>query len=463
MIQQGAPNRVVSTYFAPAVQISTLGPLSSRPTTGTALPDDVLGDIVHAEVTRVCSGACQYSVTFNNWQTSTAVDRASQGAAGSPQPTASQLSNSGRTSWPRYKYNDFGILAFGQRLRLDMRYWPDVASTTQMSTPARQAQSWTPMVSGPVTDMRFEFTAAGGAQLTISGEDDLSALKDHYGTRKEFPSVPERQIVREVLRLAGYPLTDIATPQVAWPGFADDGGDGIVESILDGQSYLEFLQKLADKFDFEVFLEFADLTKANSALELHIEPSRSRVDPNQSGSDVFVLQRDLNLLDFAPTIRVVDQPSLAAVKGRHRDRNNPTKVTGSADPSILSDELHPDDSDGSPQALTAGPLVREFYFPNRNHNPASAPNESNIDPQRAKAMAEAMLRRKARQCFTIEGATLGLPRLRPGAYVQITGMRPPFDGFFYVTKTVHSFGADGLRTKFSARRPGMPLPPYGES
>ena len=77
-------------------------------------------------------------------------------------------------------------------------------------------------------------------------------------------------------------------------------------------------------------------------------------------------------------------------------------------------------------------------------------------------LAEAQFRRKAREFFTIDGTTLGIPRLRPGNYVQITGMRPPFDGFFYVTKTVHTYGADGLRTKFSARRPGMVLPPYGE-
>jgi hypothetical protein len=42
-------------------------------------------------------------------------------------------------------------------------------------------------------------------------------------------------------------------------------------------------------------------------------------------------------------------------------------------------------------------------------------------------------------------------------------MRPPFDGFYYVTKTTHTYGADGMRTKFSARRPGMVLPPYQES
>ena len=461
MFQPSTPNRVVTTFFAPGVQISRLGALSSQPTKGVPLPDGVLGDIVHTEVTRVCSGASQYSVTFNNWYTDTAVDRVSEEAAGTPMPSTSQLSNDGQPRWPRFKYNDFGIIAFGQRLRVDMRYWPDVTSAAQLSTPTAGAQTWVPMVCGPVTDMRFEFSSSG-AQLTVSGEDDLSQLKDHYTTRKEFPNVPERQIVREVLRLAEYPLTDIAVPQVAWPPFADDGGDGIVKSIAQGQSYLDFLQKLADRFDFEVFLEFADLTNANSALQLHVEPSRARVDPDKSTGHVFVLQRDRNLIEFSPSIRVVDQPSEATVTGRDRHRNNPNKVRGIAHPCILADELHPDLSNGPPCPLIPGPLVRAHYFRNRIANPLDDPNATNIDQPRADAMAEGMLRRKAREFFTIEGATIGLPRLRPGNYLQITGMRPPFDGFFYVTKTVHSYGADGLRTKFSARRPGMPLPPYRE-
>jgi hypothetical protein len=461
MTQMQTSNRAVSTFFVPAIQVSALDAMSAGAQPGTPLPADVHADIIQAQVTRVCNGASQYSITLNNWYTTTARDRASGGASG-PQPGARELSGLSQPRWPRFKYNDFGLIAFGQRLRIDMRYWPNLPTDTQFTTPATQSQSWVPMVSGPVTDMQFEFSTSAGSRVIISGEDDLSQLKDRNANRKEFPKVPERQIVREVLKLATYPLTDIAVSQIPWPPFADDNGQGIVESILDGQSYLEFIQKLADRLDFEVFIEFSDLKTPGSPLKFHFEPARSRVKPDDSTGDVFILQRDRNLIEFSPSIRVVDQPSQGEVKGRHRDRNNPTKVTGAADPSILMDELHPDSSDGPPKALTPGPLVRAAFFPNRKDNPLSSPNESNIDPDRARVLAEAQFRRKAREFFTIEGTTLGLPRLRPGNHVQITGMRPPFDGFFYVTKTIHTYGPDGLRTKFSARRPGMVLPPYGE-
>lgn len=462
MSQPSAPNRVNGTYFVPDVQVSTLGALSTGAQNGTALDDDVLGDIIQAEVTRVCSGASQYSITFNNWYTSTASDRNTRSGSGVSTPGARELSGLSQPLWPRFKYNDFNLLAFGQRLRVDMRYFPDPPSDGQISKPVAQAHAWVPMVCGPVTDMRFDFTTASGARVTVSGEDDLSQLKDRQPTRKEFQKASEMEIARQVLALANYPLKSVAGSQVPRPVFTEDDAQGIVESIQEGQSYLEFLQKLADRLDFEVFVEFSDLAKANSPLEIHFEPARSRVKPDASKGDVFVLQRDRNLIEFSPSIKVVDQPSLAEVKGRHRDRANPSKVTGTAVPSVLSDELHPDDSTGALQPLVPGPLVRAKYFPNRTDNPWKSPNETNLDPARAKVLAEAKLRRKAREFFTIEGTTLGLPRLRPGNHVQITGMRPPFDGFYYVTKTVHTYGADGLRVKLSARRPGMVLPPYGQ-
>ena len=247
------------------------------------------------------------------------------------------------------------------------------------------------------------------------------------------------------------------------PPFATGGAPGITETLGDSQSYLDFVQKIADRIDCEIFLEFSDLTVAASMLQLHFEPTRSRMTPDKSAGDVFVLNHDKNIIEFSPSIKVVDQPSTGVVQGRNRDRNNPGQITGNAHPSKLIDELHAYAATGTPQALTSGPDVRGHFFPNRTDNPMKSANESNLDQARADTLAEAKFRRKAREFFTIDGTTIGLPRLRPGNFILITGMRPPFDGYYYVTKTVHTYGADGMRTKFSARRPGMVLPPYQES
>ncbi len=318
--------------------------------------------------------------------------------------------------------------------------------------------------------MSFSFSPGEGARVTISGEDDLSRLKDKVKGRTEYDNLSERRIVEKVLTDAKYGLKTIATSLLEWPHFAET--DGVDESLSDGQSFLDFLQKLAGRLDFEVFIEFANLDKPAAGVEFHFEPARSAQPPleptraqkatSPHGNDqdvpsnVFLLQRERDLLDFKPTIKVIDQYSKVVVKGRHRDRQRPDRVTQPADPEVVKNELHgnPDDPE-----LKPGPTIREKYFPDRP-NEYTLSNQTNIDDERAKQMAIAELRKKAREFMTVDGTTIGLPRLRPGLYVEIRGFRPPFDGFYYVTKTVHTFGSDGLRTKFSARRPGMPVPPY---
>ena len=172
-----------------------------------------------------------------------------------------------------------------------------------------------------------------------------------------------------------------------------------------------------------------------------------------------MLRREVNLLEFNPTIKVVEQYSSVELAGKHRDRLKPVPVREQVAFDILNDELHIDPAQDRP--LASGPEVRGVFFRGRPPNEYSE-TATNIDPARARWRAESALRKKAREFMTIEGTTLGLPRLRPGNHVEIRGVRPPFDGFFYVSKTVHSFGADGFRTRFTACRPGMPLPPYGE-
>jgi phage protein D len=155
---------------------------------------------------------------------------------------------------------------------------------------------------------------------------------------------------------------------------------------------------------------------------------------------------------------VLDQCTCVVVRGRHRVRTRPQQVNGVATPEVLDDELHRDQARGDPP-LVPGPEIRRRIY---GDNPCIPNNVTNIDTERAQVMAEAQLRKQAREFLTIEGLTIGLPRLRPGFHGEIKGMRPPFDGFYYIIKTIHTYGPDGLRTRFTGRRPGMPVPPYGE-
>lgn len=428
-----SPSAPTTAFFRPDFRVLKLDrTLAAGPEAGAVIPG-IVGDLVQAEVTRVNTGACQYSVTLNNWDT-----------------VLPDQQHPPR-DWPRYRYNDFSALGFGDRLRIDMRYWPDPQSGGDPVT--RAAQAWVPMVAGPITDMRFSF-GSGGAQVVISGEDDLSRLKDKTEGKAEFSKVGEKGMVEQALARAGYPLA-LAAPLVEWPAFT--GSAGPAESIQGGQSYLEFLQKLADKLDFEVFVEFASLTIPNDgpvAQEFHFEPARSGAGPDKQPDRTFVLEWNKNLIEFAPKVSVVDQYTGVVVKGRHRDRNQPKRVEERAGREEIAAELHTDAGDAP---LLTGPEVREAFFPNRP-NTQEAPNQPNLDAQRAAAQAAATIRKKARELVTVDVTTVGLPHLRPGAHFRVEKIGPPFDGYYYATKVVYTIGADGFRTKATGRRPGMPRP-----
>jgi phage protein D len=126
-----------------------------------------------------------------------------------------------------------------------------------------------------------------------------------------------------------------------------------------------------------------------------------------------------------------------------------------ADPEPVADELHIDTARND-EPLTSGPEWRRRKF---GLNPHTEINQRSIDAERAQVMADALYRKRAREFLKIDTVTIGLPRLRAGKHVEYRGMRPPFDGFYYVEKSEHTYGDDGLRTHFTARRPGMPFRP----
>jgi len=456
-VPSAAPDRPGMSFYAPEVRVSKLAAsLQASAEPGTVLPRGVLGDLMHAEVTRVNSGLSQYTLTFNNAFLSTAQDRQQRFddlGAGNPREL---LGAKDLPAWPRFKYNDFAQLCFGDRLRVDMRYMPEPGSTSL--DPDATGAGWTPMVAGPITDIRFSFASGQGAQITVSGEDDLSRLKDKHRGRVPMNRRAEVSIVRQVLEKVQYPLK-IANPLVKYPDFVLDDTQGIDEALADGQSPFDLIQKLADRLDFEVFLDFGQPSASVPVppLEFHFEPYRGRAKPNEHLRSAYRIDRERNLLEFSPSIKVVDQYSRVLVKGRHRDPLLATEVKGEASHQILSDELHIDTSVDGP--LTSGPELREKWFGGQP-NWTSLPNQTNLDEVRADWAARTAIRKRARQLFAIEVQCVGGPRIRPGNHVEIRGMRPPFDGFYYVTRTVHTLGTDGYRTRITATRPGMPAPPY---
>jgi hypothetical protein len=451
------------TYFVPGVRVLRLSPMPhAGPDIEAVELVELRQDLISVTVTRPCTGAAQYCITLNNWFDSLPRDR--QTGVGPRE----EITANGVPAWPRFKYNDFKVLDFGMRLRIDMRYFPD-DDKTLVSRSDQQAQRFVPMISGPISDMRFTFSDRDGARLEVCGEDDLCMLKNKNPHKQDYWGRCEKEIVDDVLRRANFPIP-LAKPKVPWPTFTESTAKALAEAHFEGQSYLEYLMKFAERWDFELFIEYVDLDKPDSGIELHFEPCRCRTPPDRTFRDVYQIERGKNLIEFQPMLRVVDQWTSVTFCGHDHHWQNPAQITATspanpnpllpfpapaASPDPVADELHIDKARGD-EPLVSGPEWRRRKF---GLNPHTEINQRGIDKERAQVMADALYRKRAREFLKVKTTTIGLPRLRAGKYVEYCGMRPPFDGFYYVELSEHTYGDDGLRTNFTARRPGMPFRP----
>ena len=220
----------------------------------------------------------------------------------------------------------------------------------------------------------------------------------------------------------------------SYPPFATDDSQGLQEALQAGQSYLEFIQKLADRLDFEVFLEFADLDtrrRRSSSTSSRVAAARSRTRSCARSSDSIA---SATCSSSHPTIKVVDQYSEVEVRGRHRDPLlAAARSRGAATHTILDDELHPTRARRRPSAVGTRGAGSKFF--QGRENKFTIPNQSNLDDVRARLGREGGDPQEGARAVHDRGdARSAMPRLRPGHHVEIRGMRPPFDGFFYVTQ-----------------------------
>jgi hypothetical protein len=441
------------SYFVPGVRIMKLGKLRAGREEGIELTE-AQPDILSVEVTQVHHGSGHYCIRLSNWFDTLPADRKEiQGPR-----MANEVLIGNIPAFPRFKYDDFSIFQFGDRLRIDMRYWPD--PPPDADPVAASSQCFVPMISGPISDIRFFFTEKEGNYVEVCGEDDLCPLKNKNPDKKDYWGVPEQDILADTVKRAKYPLP-IQFGPTGLPKFTEQAAKALAEAHFEGTSYLDYLMKFADRMDCEVFLEFATLDDPGSGVALHFERARSRLPLDRTIRNIYAVERGKNLHEFKPDLKVVDQWTTTTVVGRDHVSSSPRTVQatvappGGADP--LDDELHRDPQLDPP--LVSGPEWRRRLF---GDNPQTDINQRGLDTERAAVMADARYRQHARLFLHAQIDTLGLPRLRPGRHVEVRGMRPPFDGFYYVEQAIHSYGQSGLRTHMDARRPGAPFPPYGE-
>lgn len=109
-----------------------------------------------------------------------------------------------------------------------------------------------------------------------------------------------------------------------------------------------------------------------------------------------------------------------------------------------------DDVELLPDALGPGGLARlkaAAPKPAETIKPDGVTTRAN-----AEKAATAYLREAARRLITGSGSSIGLPELRAGRTVALSGLGARFNGVYRLTRTTHTIGGSGYTTSFEARK-----------
>jgi phage protein D len=72
--------------------------------------------------------------------------------------------------------------------------------------------------------------------------------------------------------------------------------------------------------------------------------------------------------------------------------------------------------------------------------------------QEADQLAQAIYNEHLLDFITGTGSAIGLPQLRAGTVLELTGLGPRFSGLYYLSQTTHSLNDSGYQTRFSVKR-----------
>lgn len=360
----------------------------------------VNSDLVSVRVTQTHHGVSQVAITMNN----------------------QRHDEKHKPLLPTWKYNGMDPIKFGLRVRVEFRYG--------------NTQIWTPMIVARITDVSFSFPSGGGAQLTLQGEDLLSLLKNKPEKDERYRNKSEFEIVTSSLSSSGSKLT-------LFPAERDVFQETLkTVTHRKSQTYLQFIESLAERMDYEVFVE------PENPNQVYFQPARS----TYKDIDIVDLTWHKDLVEFRPKFKVWDIYTDVTAKGRHPRRRK--RIKGEATAKDLEADLHTAPNGKKPMdAIKA----RDSFFSDENRPEANSHSVkvTNLDENRAKLKAVAVLRKRAREFLTAEASIIGFTKIRPGIHVNINGMSAPFDGIYYVTKVVHALDSGGYKTQCSLRRPGM--------
>jgi phage protein D len=294
----------------------------------------------------------------------------------------------------KYVYFDRKLLDFGKTLKVSL--------------------GGNAIFEGRITGLEGRFPKGLQVELGVLAEDRFQELRMTRRTRV-FEDVTDADLFRQIASAHGLtPSIDVLGPQ-----------HKVIAQV--NQSDLALLRDRARAIDAEVWMD---------GTTLHAQRRASR----RGASVRLGYKRELHEASILADL--AHQRTSLTVSGW--DVSAKQAITYEATDTVLGNELGSNTSGAS--------LVQSKFGERRETIVHAVPYTST----EAQARAEGHFRAISRTFVSVRGVADTSSDLRVGAYINLVGVGPLFEGTYYVTEVSHLFdGINGIRTEFSAERPGI--------
>jgi phage protein D len=279
------------------------------------------------------------------------------------------------------------------------------------------------VISGYVTGVTAAFPQTGTPTLSVDGLDAFlkKARGEQYSDR--WLNKTDSQIAKE---LSG-PRPDRRRPGFECPvRVSDQAADKEATNtrvVMHNQSVISFLIERARLHCYSVFVGYD-----NNRPYIYFGPSEQLPDVTYS------FQWGRTLLEFRPVLRVAGAVHKATVRWWDRQRGRKVETTAAAgDPGLTMNSDH----FGSLRQVGEERTIIDRVVRTEKE---------------AQQIARCTVLRSLKRLAEATGTTIGLPDLRAGSVIKVTGLDNRLDGRWFVTQTVHTIDENGYRTTFQARR-----------
>lgn len=308
-----------------------------------------------------------------------------------------------------FKYSDGDLFLPGKKVELWMGYYGKDRLRL--------------MLTGEITSLRPSFPSGGMPALAISGLNLLHTLRKKQESHA-YEKKTDSQIAREI--------ADRIKIKIVTDDNAEAREKPYPYLLQQNQYDIIFLMERARRVGYDLFvIEAGSNGKAQSSA-LYFGPS---VNVKRT---TYELKYGLSMMDFSPTLTTANQVGEVTVQAWDRVKKEP--IEGKATRDQLT--THGVGSEGNQKAI-------EQAFNERKEIVANKPVASKDEADR---LALETLENIAKDMVKASSSTVGVPDLRAGGIVMISGVGKRFSGRYFVTATTHTIGDSGYTTQFDCRR-----------